>query len=97
MDAKARKALSVIRRSVDDGRYQLTMHFTQRMDQRGFFWPDVLEVLDDPAGVRSGGTDRYERPKWLLAGTATDGRELEFVCVLDVDEHGDVTVFITIY
>ena len=97
MDAKTRKALSVILRSVDDGRYQLTMHFTHRMDQRGMFWPDVLAVLDDPTGVRSGGTDRYDRPKWLLAGTATDECELELVCVLDVDEHGDVTVFITIY
>ena len=97
MDAKTRKALSVIRRSVDDGRYRLTMHFTQRMDQRGMFWPDVLAVLDDPTGVRPDGRDRYDRPKWRLAGTATDGWELEIVCVLDVDEHGDVTVFITIY
>jgi hypothetical protein len=67
------------------------------MDRRGLVWPDVLAVLDSPSTVRAGGTDRFGRDKWRISGTAADGEALEFVCALDVDERGEVTVFITIY
>jgi hypothetical protein len=60
-------------------------------------WPDILAVLDAPASVRSGGQDRWGRPKWLVSGTAADELPIEVVCVLDEDERGDVTVFITMY
>jgi hypothetical protein len=33
----------------------------------------------------------------LEAGTAADGEPIDLVCVLDIDERGRVTVFITIY
>ena len=97
MDAKARKALAVIRRCVATRRYRVLRHFTQRMDERGLFWPDVLTILDDPTDVRDGGPERWGRPKWIVVGESTSGEKLELVCVLDVDEHGRVTVFITIY
>ena len=97
MDAKARKALSIIRRCVASRRYRLSPHFTQRMDQRVIFWPEVLAVLDEPTDVRPGGPERYGRPKWIIAGKAASGEPMKLVCVLDRDEHGDVTVFITIY
>ena len=97
MDAGCRRALNTIRRCVDEGRYVVLHHFVQRMDQRGLFWPDVLAVIDDPADVKGKGPDRYGRPKWILTGTASDGLEIELVCVLDRDEHGDLTVFITSY
>jgi hypothetical protein len=47
--------------------------------------------------VRSGGRDRWERPKWLVRGTAVDELPVEVVCVLDEAERGNVTVFITVY
>lgn len=97
MDVAARKALALIRRCVACGRYLLLLHFTERMDERGLFWPDVLAVLDAPKGVRSGGLDRWERPKWLISGTTADELPMEVVCVLDEDERGNVTVFITVY
>jgi len=97
MDAPARKALSVIRRCVARGRYLLLSHFTERMDERGLFWPDVLAVLDEPTGVRPGGSEWWGRPKWLIAGRSASGDVLEIVCVLDKDERGNVTVFITMY
>ncbi len=97
MDAKARKALSVIRHCVSMRRFRLSPHFTQRMDQRVMFWPDVLAILDAPTNVRPGGMERYGRPKWIIAGKVASGEPMELVCVLDIDEDGDVTVFITIY
>lgn len=101
MDAKARRAWSVIRKCVAAKRYVVLPHFVQRMDQRGFFWPDVLAVIDDPMDVRDAGRDRYGRPKWIVSGTAPDGIAVELVCVLDRDPDVHrgraLTVFITIY
>jgi hypothetical protein len=97
MDAKERKALSTIRRCVAAGRYRVKLHFAQRMDERGMFWPDVQAVVDSPASIRDGGLEQCGRPKWILSGTAADGLSIEMVCVLDTDERGELTVFITIY
>ena len=97
MDVAARKALALIRRCVARGRYRLLPHFTERMDERGLFWPDVLAVLDRPGGVRDDGRDRYGRPKWIIVGETPDGVALELVCAIDADERGRLTVFITIY
>lgn len=97
MDAKARQALSVIRCCVAAKRFIVLPHFLKRMDQRGFFWPDVLAVLDRPDNVRRSGRDRFDRPKWIVTGVTVDGLSIEMVCVLDTDERGDATVFITIY
>lgn len=97
MDAKARSALATIRRCCDAGRYRILPHFTKRMDDCGLFWPDVLAVLDDPRAVKASGRDRFHRPKWIIVGTAMDGLPIDLVCALDVDENGDVTVFITAY
>lgn len=97
MDAKARKALETIRRCVAAKRFILLPHFTKRLDERAFFWGDVLAVVDAPSNVRSSGHDEYDRPKWLLSGNTPDGIDLEFLCVLDTDDRGKVTVFITIY
>ena len=71
--------------------------FREQMAARGLLWPDVLAVLDDPADVREGGPETLGRPKWIVAGTAADGKGIEIVCVLDTDEHGQQTVFITLY
>ncbi len=67
------------------------------MDERGLVWPDVMAVVEEPRDVRDDGEDRHNRPKWVIAGEAPDGLAIEVVCVLDVDEHGDMTVLITIY
>jgi pentatricopeptide repeat protein len=97
MRHEAGRALMVIRACVAAGRYVALRHFLRRMDQRGLFWPDVLAVIDSPTGVRFDGRDDFDRPKWIISGTAADGVSIELVCVLDTDEAGDVTVFITVY
>ncbi|MCK4661020.1 MAG: hypothetical protein KAV82_15975 [Phycisphaerae bacterium] len=96
MNAKARRALGIARQCVAAERIMVLPHFTRRMDKRGLVWPEVLVVLDDPEDVRDGGLDHFDRPKWIVSGTAADGLGIEFVCVLDKDEHGNITVFITI-
>jgi hypothetical protein len=97
MNAEARRALLTIRTCVAADRIQVLPHFRQRMGERGLVWPDVLAILDDPHAVRGQGRDRYERPKWLVSGDAADGEPIEIVCVLDENERGEITVFITIY
>jgi hypothetical protein len=67
------------------------------MDERGLFWPDLLAVLDAPADVRDGGTESWGRPKWIVAGRLAGDVPLELVCVLDRDEDGQLTVFVTVY
>jgi len=97
MDAKACRALRTIRRCVEAGRYRLVLHFMQRMDERGLFWPDVAAVLDKPTDVRDGGPEHWGRPKWIVTGRSAAGDELELVCVLDKDDRGKLVVFITLY
>lgn len=97
MDAAARDALKTIRRCLAARRYRLLPHFRKRMARRGLLWPDVLSLLDAPHAVRDDGLDRFDRPKWIVAGAAADGGAVEIVCVLDVDEHDETTVFITMY
>jgi len=97
MDAKARRALTIIRDCVADDRYVVLPHFAQRMDERGFFWGDVLAVLDSPTAVRDDGRDRYGRPKWIVAGATADDLDIEMVCAIDTDDRGRLTGFITVY
>ncbi len=97
MDAKARRALTVIRECVAEGCYLVLPHFTHRMEERGFFWPDVLAVIDSPSSVRDDGRDRYGRPKWIVAGKTADDLDIELVCAIDTDDRGRLTVFITLY
>jgi len=97
MDAKARKALAVIRECIAAERFIPIRHFLDRMNERGLFWPDVLAIVDEPDVVRYDGEDEFDRPRWIIGGKAPDGLDAEFVCVLDTDDRGDVTVFITIY
>jgi hypothetical protein len=97
MDAKARRVLTVIRDCVAAERCVVLPHFTKRMDERAFFWPDVLAVIDSPSSVRDDGRDRFGRPKWVVAGKTADDLEIELVCAIDTDDRGRLTVFITIY
>lgn len=90
-------ALDVIRECLDADRFRLTLHFRQRMTQRGFVWLDVLVVVEEPDDVVDDGVDDQGRPKWKLIGEATNGLRVEIVCVLDVDENGSQTVFFTLY
>lgn len=97
MDADARNALVAIRGCVRTGRYVLTQHFGQRLNEGFFFWSDVLAVLEAPTNVRVGVPDRLGRPKWIVTGETSDRLVLEVVCVLDHDEYGKLTLFVTIY
>ena len=93
--SEARRTLALIRRCVEDDRYALAVHFTQRMEQRGLFWPDVQAVMDASEDVWSEGMDRYNRPKWIICGEAANGDEIEIVCAIEMDE--SETEFITLY
>jgi hypothetical protein len=92
---EARRAIAVIRECIDTDRYALTIHFSQRMEQRGLFWPDVQAVIDNPEDVRSQGMDEYNRPKWIIRGEPIIGDDIEIVCVIEIDE--TETEFITLY
>ena len=85
----------MIRRCIETERYALTVHFSERMEQRGLFWPDVEAVIDDPRDVRAQGLDDYDRPKWIISGEAAFGGEIEIVCAIELDESG--AEFITLY
>jgi hypothetical protein len=97
MRPEAAKALTVIRRCVRTDRVIVLPHFVQRLDARNLLWADVRTVLDAPGDVRDGGPDPLGRPKWIVAGDGVDGLPLEMVCILDTDQRGRVTVFVTIY
>ena len=97
MTKEARIALRTIRDSLEDGRYVVTAHFSERMDERGLMWPDVLCAVESPTDVRDDGLDRIGRPKWIVAGPTSDDFPIEIVCVLDQDASGTTTVLITLY
>ena len=97
MDTHARTALSTIRRCIAAGRFVLSRHFTRRLDQRGAVWPDVLAAFDDPRSVRADGFDDWGRARWIVSGDAADGTPLGVVCLIDRDDSGVLTVFVTIY
>ena len=65
------------------------------MEERGLFWVDVQAIIDQPTDVWSQGMDRYDRPKWIVAGEGALGEEIEIVCAIELDE--SETEFITIY
>jgi hypothetical protein len=97
MDAAAKAALAVIRKCLAADRYRTTAHFRLRMARRGLLWSDLLTVFDVPTAVREGGHEKLGRPKWLVAGFATDRLPVEIACVLDTDPDGETTILITIY
>jgi hypothetical protein len=84
--AEAHRAIAVIRECVDTDRFAVSIHFWQRMEQRGLFWPDVQAVIDDPDDVRRQGIDEYDRPKWIVRGEAAFGGEIEIVCAIEIDK-----------
>src|SRR5258708_1736069 len=97
MTSEARTALRIIRESIDDGRVIVTAHFSERMDERGLMWPDVLSAIESPTDVRDDGLDRIGRPKWIVGGPTSDDVPIEIVCVLDEDEAGNAIVLVTLY
>ncbi len=85
----------MIRKCVEEDRYALTIHFSERMKQRGLFWTDVQAVTENPKDVRSQRTDEYGRPKWIILGEAAFGDDIEIVCAIEIDE--SETEFITLF
>jgi hypothetical protein len=97
MDEASRRALREIRRCVAEDRIIVLAHFIERMDLRGLFWMDIVDVIESPEDVRGGGPEELGRPKWIIAGTAADGLKVEIVCVIDQQTTRSSTVFVTIY
>lgn len=91
----ATAAVSVIRECIATNRVIIKAHFTDRMSQRGLFWPDVVAVLEEPTRVRADGHDEFGRSRWLISGAAADGLDIEMLCV--IDDEGPTTVFVTLY
>ncbi len=94
---KSQEAIRIICQCISEDRYRMLRHFSERMDERGLFWPDVQAVIDHPKSVRNAGLDDYGRPRWLVAGKTTDRLNLELVVVIDQDDDGNLVVLITIY
>ena len=92
---EARRALALIRECVEHDRYAVTVHFEQRMAQRGLFWPDVQALIEDAREIRFEGVDDYSRSKWIIDGFTVDAGQVEIVCAIEVDESGPQ--FITLY
>lgn len=97
MDPPARRALRIIQACLHAGRYRVLAHFVHRMDLRGLFWADIQAVIDSPQDGVDDGLDRFGRPKWRIRGRTTDHLDMEILCVLDHDEEGNLTVFVTAY
>ena len=97
MNAQARHALRTIQQCIAHDRYRMLRHCIERMDARGLFWADILAAIDEPAEVQGDGHDDYGRPRWIISGATGDGLAVEIVAVIDEDEAGKLTVFITIY
>ena len=97
MERNAEAALEAIRGCIEDERYTVTLHFTQRMDQRGLMWPDVLAVIEEAEEIVPDGLDDQGRAKWIIGGPACDGLPIDIVCALDQNKLGDWTALFTIY
>jgi uncharacterized DUF497 family protein len=93
----SKETLRFIQQCISEERYTATHHFRQRMDERGLFLTDALAVIDAPDSIRDDGLDDQGRPKWLVAGLATELLSLEIVVVIDLDESGNEVLLITIY
>jgi hypothetical protein len=89
--------VQIVQSCIQKRRYRVTRHFQERLEQRTFFWSDVLAIIDRPSRVRDDGLDDLGRDKWIFAGDSTHGVELEVVIVLDQDDKGDFSLFVTIY
>jgi hypothetical protein len=95
MDSNARRALAIIRSCVGSDRFALTVHFQERMQERGLFWPDVRAVIDDPLDIHSQGLDKYRRSKWIISGHAVGAGAISIVCGIELDR--SQTEFLTLY
>jgi hypothetical protein len=80
----------------DEERYFVRDHFEMRMSMRGMFWPDILQIVEEPKGVRMDGIDKYGREHCSLNGLTTANAEIEILCVLERDPN-DNTIFWMIY
>jgi len=97
MASDAKAALATIRQCVEEHRIVLLPHFRQRLAERYLLWVDILSILEAPDDVRDEGVDDYGRSKWIVAGEGADGLPVESVCVFDVEDSEEITVFFTIY
>ena len=79
LSAEARRALATIRECIEAENYSVTIHFSQRMQQRFLFWPDVQAVVTKHlnAGAMAERDDLVKLNASLQADLAKKG--LQFV------------------
>ena len=57
MTAEGQRAIATIRECIESDHFSLSVHFRERMDQRGLFWPDLQAIIEDPQDIQL-------RPDW---------------------------------
>ncbi len=93
---ESRRAKKIIQTCIARRQYRVTRHFAERLEQRIFFWGDVLAVIDDPTDVREDGLDDFWprkmdfRRQWRANGT-------EIEIVIDQDGDGNLSILVTLY
>lgn len=97
MTRSERLALATIQECVESDRFVVTRHFSERLDERGVFWADVIGVVFEPTSVRSGGSDDRGRDKWLLEGVIEQVGSVVLVVAIDKTPDGTLSVFFTVY
>jgi hypothetical protein len=93
MDRDARRALREIKKCMEAGRVVVLAHFVERMDLRGLFGMDIVDVIESPQDVRDGGSEELGRPRWIIVGTTADALKIEIVCVIEEDDMRNSAVF----
>ena len=91
----SKEAIRTIRLCVQADRVIVKEHCVQRLAERGFFWGDVLVLMESPAQIRGDGDDEFGRNRWFVAGKIAGRHSAELLCV--IDRAGPTTVFITVY
>jgi hypothetical protein len=91
------EVVAIVQTCIEQRRYRMTRHFQDRLEERKFFWGDVLAVIDKPTYVRENGVDDRGRDKWIFGGTSLDRIDLEIVIVIHQDETGNLSILVTIY
>ena len=97
MDSSSRDTLQIIVECIAEDRIRILKHFLTRMQQRGYFWPDVQHAIENAEQAESAGEDRFGRPKWVIVGPSSGNETIGIVCTFDVDDEGEITVFITLF
>ncbi len=78
---RASHVVRMIKQGVQEGRYRMTDHSLQEMDDEGVSAPDVVAAVVGRA-LQGKQTHDLRGPRYVMRGQALDGRTLDGVCRL---------------